>query len=152
MYCIEYCFKNIEDDMKYFEDIYVANNKESDNKKQETFSSLTQYLKQIINTPFTKISYTEAIELLIKEELSGKYKFKTTPVWGIDLDSEHERYITERIIQGPTFVYNYPKEIKAFYMKLNDDKKTVMGTDCLLPFIGEIVGGSVREERLDILL
>lgn len=138
--------------MKYFEDIYLANNKESDNKKQETFSSLTQYLKQIINTPFTKISYTEAIELLIKEELSGKYKFKTTPVWGIDLDSEHERYITERIIQGPTFVYNYPKEIKAFYMKLNDDKKTVMGTDCLLPFIGEIVGGSVREERLDILL
>lgn len=109
-------------------------------------------MKQIVETPFTKLSYTEAIELLIKEELSGRHKFKTTPVWGIDLDSEHERYITEKIIKGPTFVFNYPKEIKAFYMKLNDDKKTVMGTDCLLPFIGEIVGGSVREERLDVLL
>lgn len=151
-YCIEYCFKNIEDDMRYFEEIYVANIKDNANKKQDTFSSLTQYLKQITSTAFSKLSYTEAIELLVKEEQSGKYKFKTTPVWGIDLDSEHERYITEKIIQGPTFVYNYPKEIKAFYMKLNDDKKTVMGTDCLLPFIGEIVGGSVREERLDILM
>ncbi len=67
------------------------------------------------------------------------------------MDSEHERYLCEKIVKGPVFIFNYPKEIKAFYMKLNDDKKTVQGTDCLLPFIGEIVGGSVREERLDVL-
>ena len=69
----------------------------------------------------------------------------------MDLNSEHERYICEKLVKGPVFLYNYPKEIKAFYMKLNDDKKTVQNLDLLLPFIGEVVGGSVREERLDVL-
>ncbi len=148
-YCIDYCLKNIADDMVYFEELYQNNIK---SKTTETsFKSLIDYLKGIVNSEFRKISYTEAIEILLKEEADGKYKFKTTPYWGIDLDSEHERYICEKIVKGPVFIYNYPKEIKAFYMKLNDDKKTVQGTDCLLPFIGEIVGGSVREERLDVL-
>jgi asparaginyl-tRNA synthetase len=147
-YCIDYCLKNIQDDMTYFEELYQNNKSKA---KEGTFSSLIEYLKGIVNSQFKKISYTEAIEILLKEEAEQKYKFKTTPYWGIDLDSEHERYICENIVKGPVFIYNYPKEIKAFYMKLNDDKKTVQGTDCLLPFIGEIVGGSVREERLDVL-
>lgn len=125
--------------------------KKENTLKQDTFSSLLAYLRQIVETPFQKISYTEAVEILIREEKEEKIKFKTTPFWGIDLESEHERYISEKIVKGPVFIYNYPKEIKAFYMKLNDDQKTVMGTDCLLPFIGEIVGGSVREERIEVL-
>ncbi len=148
-YCIDYCLKNIADDMVYFEELYQNNIKSK--TTEPSFKSLIEYLKGIVNSEFRKISYTEAIEILLKEEADGKYKFKTTPYWGIDLDSEHERYICEKIVKGPVFIFNYPKEIKAFYMKLNDDKKTVQGTDCLLPFIGEIVGGSVREERLDVL-
>ena len=148
-YCIDYCFKNIADDMAYFEDLYKKSNQ---NKSQDgSFGSLLEYLKGILSSSFRKISYTEAIEILLKEEAESRHKFKTTPYWGVDLDSEHERYICEKIVKGPVFIYNYPKEIKSFYMKLNDDKKTVQGTDCLLPFIGEIVGGSVREERLDVL-
>lgn len=86
---------------------------------------MLEYLKGIVSSQFRKISYTEAIEILLKEEAEGRYKFKTTPYWGIDMDSEHERYLCEKIVKGPVFIFNYPKEIKAFYMKLNDDKKTV---------------------------
>jgi asparaginyl-tRNA synthetase len=122
-YCIDYCLKNIPDDMVYFEDLYQKNIQAK--TSESNFKSLIEYLKGIVNSEFRKISYTEAIEILLKEESSGNYKFKTTPYWGIDLDSEHERYICEKIVKGPVFIFNYPKEIKAFYMKLNDDKKTV---------------------------
>ena len=114
-YCIDYCFKNVEDDLEFFESLYLK--KESD----KNFGSLLGYLKGIVETPFQRISYTEAIEILLTEEREKRATFKTTPFWGIDLDSEHERYISERVVKGPVFIYNYPKEIKAFYMKLNDD-------------------------------
>jgi len=101
----------------------------------------------VIERPFQRITYTEAIELLQKS--SEKFEF---PVgYGLNLQSEHERWLTERHFKSPITVFNYPKEIKPFYMRLNDDGKTVTAMDLLVPGIGEIVGGSQREERLDIL-
>jgi len=97
------------------------------------------------------MSYTEAIEYLEKEVADKKVKFKEKVEWGMDFGSEHERYICEKGMKGPVFIYNYPKEIKSFYMKLNEDNKTVQGTDLLIPFVGELVGGSVREENLEVL-
>jgi len=93
------------------------------------------------------VTYTEAVELLKK---SG-HEFEFPVEWGIDLQTEHERYLTEQIFKKPVFVTDYPVEIKAFYMRLNDDKKTVAAMDLLVPGVGEIIGGSQREERLDIL-
>lgn len=97
-----------------------------------------------------RLSYTEAIEILQKAEAEG-VEFEEKPVWGIDLPSEHERYICEKVFKKPVVLYNYPKEIKAFYMKLNDDQKTVAAADILVPKIGEIIGGSQREHRMDVL-
>ncbi len=102
-----------------------------------------------MNSDFGCITYTEAIELL---QNSGKDFQYPVEKWGIDLQSEHERYITEEVFKKPVFVINYPKEIKAFYMRLNEDGKTVAACDLLVPGIGEIVGGSQREERHDVLL
>ncbi|MFM7576661.1 MAG: amino acid--tRNA ligase-related protein, partial [Microcystaceae cyanobacterium] len=102
----------------------------------------------IINTEFACLTYTEAIDLLTK---SSK-KFEYAVEWGVDLQSEHERYLAEEVFKRPTIVTDYPKDIKAFYMRLNDDGKTVAAMDILAPKIGEIIGGSQREERLDILL
>lgn len=102
----------------------------------------------VATSPFARISYTEAIEILKK--VTGK-KFENKVEWGIDLASEHERYLTEEIYKKPVIVYNYPKEIKAFYMRLNDDDRTVAAMDVLVPKVGELVGGSQREERLQVL-
>lgn len=104
-------------------------------------------LRRLSTADFTRISYTDAIEILKKH--ADKFEFK--PEWGIDLQSEHERFLTEEIYHGPVTVMNYPKEIKAFYMRQNDDGKTVAAMDVLLPKVGEIIGGSQREERIDIL-
>ena len=93
------------------------------------------------------MTYSEAVELLT----SSKKKFEFPVSWGTDLQSEHERFITEEVIKGPVVVTDYPKEIKAFYMRLNDDERTVAAMDVLVPGIGEIIGGSQREERLDVL-
>jgi asparaginyl-tRNA synthetase len=109
---------------------------------------LIERLKHVADQPFVRCSYTEAIDILQK---SG-HKFDYPVSWGINLQSEHERYLTEQHFKCPTTVYDYPKEIKPFYMRLNDDGKTVTAMDVLVPGIGEIVGGSQREERLDILL
>lgn len=109
---------------------------------------LIDKLKHVIEKPFVRLSYTEAIEILEKE----KANFTFPVEWGIDLQSEHERYLAEKYIGGPVILYNYPKEIKAFYMRLNDDRKTVAAMDVLVPHIGEIIGGSQREERYDVLL
>ena len=108
---------------------------------------LLDRLKHVRDSAFGRVSYTEAVELLQK---SGK-KFDYPVSWGIDLQTEHERYLTEEIFKKPVFVTDYPKDIKAFYMRLNDDGKTVAAADCLVPGIGEIIGGSQREERLDLL-
>ncbi len=109
---------------------------------------LLERLENLVESDFQRITYTEAIDLLKK---SGE-KFQYPVEWGIDLQTEHERYITEKIFKKPVFVTDYPREIKAFYMRLNDDEKTVAAMDLLVPGVGEIVGGSQREERYDILL
>ena len=109
---------------------------------------LIERLNHIYNSEFTRITYTEAVDLLMKHNDEFEYKVE----WGTDLQTEHERYLTEKIFKKPVFVTDYPKEIKAFYMKLNDDGKTVRAVDMLVPGIGEIIGGSQREENLDKLL
>ena len=108
---------------------------------------LRERLEHVRDSAFGRVTYTEAVELLQK---SGK-EFDYPVSWGVDLQTEHERYLTEEIFKKPLFVTDYPKEIKAFYMRLNDDGKTVAAADCLVPGIGEIIGGSQREERLDLL-
>lgn len=104
-------------------------------------------LEEVAEKPFVRCSYTEAIEIM---QASGQ-KFEYPPYWGMDMQSEHERFLTEKHFKCPVIVYNYPKEIKPFYMRLNDDGKTVTAMDVLVPGIGEIIGGSQREERLEIL-
>ncbi|KAK7314364.1 hypothetical protein VNO77_32884 [Canavalia gladiata] len=107
-------------------------------------------LKLVASTPFIRLSYTEAVEILEEAVKNGK-TFENEVKWGIDLASEHERYLTEVKFQKPVIVYNYPKEIKAFYMRLNDDLKTVSAMDVLVPKVGELIGGSQREERYDVI-
>ncbi|HSH35210.1 asparagine--tRNA ligase [Schnuerera sp.] len=137
-----------EDMMKYIINYVMENAKE----EMEFFNSfidkgLIKRLENIVNSDFDCITYTEAIDILKK---SGE-QFQYPVEWGIDLQTEHERYISEKVFKGPVFVIDYPKEIKAFYMRLNDDGKTVAAMDLLVPGVGEIIGGSQREERLDIL-
>ena len=109
--------------------------------------SLLERLKNIVESDFGHITYTEAVEILKK---SGA-QFEYPVAWGIDLQTEHERYLTEKHFGKPVFVTDYPKEIKAFYMRMNDDGRTVAAMDLLVPGVGEIIGGSQREERLDRL-
>jgi asparaginyl-tRNA synthetase len=104
-------------------------------------------LEAVLREPFRRVSYTEAIELL---EQSGE-KFEYPVRWGADLQAEHERYLTEKKFNAPVILYDYPREIKAFYMRLNDDGRTVRAMDVLVPRVGEIIGGSQREDRLDVL-
>lgn len=132
-YIIKYVLKEAPKEMEFF-------NKFIDKE-------LIDRLTEIASADFERINYTEAIDLLIK---SGK-KFYYPVKWGMDLQTEHERYITEVLFRKPVFVTDYPKDIKAFYMRLNDDKKTVAACDLLVPGVGEIIGGSQREERLDVL-
>lgn len=109
--------------------------------------TVIETLQGIVNSSFERVSYTEAVDILLK---SGE-TFEFPVSWGIDLQSEHERYLTEKKFKKPVIVYDYPKDIKAFYMRLNDDNKTVRAMDVLVPKVGEIIGGSQREERLDAL-
>lgn len=110
-------------------------------------TELKARLDNVLNSPFAHITYTEAIEHLQK----ATEPFEVQPVWGLDLGTEHERYLSEKVFQRPVFVTDYPKEFKAFYMRLNEDGKTVRAMDLLVPGIGELIGGSQREERLDVL-
>ena len=152
----EIAFADLHDDMKLAEDMvkYIINFVlEKAPEEMEFFNSfvdktLLERLNFIKNSEFGKITYTEAIELLKK---SGK-QFEYPVEWGCDLQTEHERYITEELLKKPVFVIDYPKEIKAFYMRMNEDNKTVAAMDLLVPGVGEIIGGSQREERYDRLL
>jgi asparaginyl-tRNA synthetase len=108
---------------------------------------LIDRLTAVANSDFGRVTYTEAVELLAQHNDEFEYKVS----WGCDLQTEHERYLTEKLFRKPVFVTDYPKEIKAFYMRLNDDGKTVAACDCLVMGIGEIIGGSQREERLELL-
>ena len=132
-YIINYVLENAPEEMEFFNNFVDK--------------TLLERLNSIVNSDFGRVTYTEAVELLKK---SGK-EFQYPVEWGIDLQTEHERYLTEEIFKKPIFVTDYPKDIKAFYMRLNDDGKTVAACDCLVPGVGEIIGGSQREERLDIL-
>ena len=152
----EIAFADLSDDMALAEDMlkYIINYcLENAPEEMEFFNSfvdkgLIERLKNVANSEFGKITYTEAIEIL--EKNNDNFDF---PVhWGSDLQTEHERYLTEEVFKRPVFVTDYPKEIKAFYMRLNDDGKTVAAMDCLVPGIGEIIGGSQREEREDVLI
>ena len=152
----EIAFADLEDNMELAEDMikYIINYVlENCPEEMEFFNSfvdkgLLERLHKIVNSEFTRITYTKAIELLLE---SGQ-KFEYPVEWGIDLQTEHERYITEQIFKAPVFVTDYPKDIKAFYMRLNEDGKTVRAMDLLVPGVGEIIGGSQREEREDVLL
>ena len=151
----EIAFADINDNMELAEDMmkyiikYVMENAKEEMEFFNKFidKGLVDRLENIVNSDFERITYTKAIELLKK----AKKEFQYPVEWGIDLQTEHERYITEEIYKKPVFVTDYPKEIKAFYMRLNDDDKTVGAMDLLVPGIGEIIGGSQREERLEIL-
>ena len=123
----------VPDDMNFFQD--------------RIDNGVIPRLEKMIQTDFVQIDYSEAVSIL----KSAKENFEYPVVWGKDLQSEHERYLTEKHVDAPVIVVNYPKEIKAFYMRVNDDEKTVAAMDVLVPGVGEIIGGSQREERLDIL-
>ncbi len=132
-YIIRYCMENVRDELEFFNNFVDK--------------GLIERLENIVNSDFGHVTYTEAIELLEK----NKDNFEYPVYWGADLQTEHERYLTEKIFGKPVFVTDYPKEIKAFYMRDNDDGKTVAAMDLLVPGVGEIIGGSQREERLDVL-
>ena len=152
----EMAFADLDDDLECMESMvkYIINTVlERCPNEMAFFNSfvdkgLLDRLHNVVDNEFGRITYTEAIEKLLQ---SGK-KFDYPVKWGIDLQTEHERYLTEEVFGRPVFVTDYPKEIKAFYMRLNDDNKTVAAADCLVPGIGEIIGGSQREERYDVLL
>ena len=133
-YVIRYVLDNCPDEMAFF--------------NQFIDKGLIERLELVANSEFGRISYTEAIEILKK----NNKKFQYPVEWGVDIQTEHERYLTEQVFKKPVFVTDYPKEIKAFYMRMNEDGKTVAAADMLVPGIGELIGGSQREERLDVLL
>ncbi len=152
----EIAFADLDDDMMLAESMlkyiirYVLEHAPEEMAFLNQFvdKGLIERLTHVMNSDFARVSYTEAIRLL--EKNNSKFDYKVS--WGADLQTEHERYLTEQVFKRPVFVYDYPKEIKAFYMKLNDDEKTVAAVDCLVPGIGEIIGGSQREDDYEKLL
>lgn len=132
-YIINYVLENAPEEMEFFNNFIDK--------------GLLARLDNIVNSEFGRVTYTEAVDILLK---SGK-EFEYPVEWGIDLQTEHERYLTDEVFKKPVFVTNYPKDIKAFYMRMNEDGKTVAACDLLVPGIGEIIGGSQREERMDVL-
>ena len=152
----EIAFADLEDNMNLAESMlkyiinYVMENAPEEMNFFNSFvdKGLLERLNNVANSDFARVTYTEAIEILEKNNDNFDYKV----AWGCDLQTEHERYLTEQVFKRPVFVTNYPKDIKAFYMKMNDDNKTVAAVDCLVPGIGEIIGGSQREDDYDKLL
>ena len=137
-YCIQYVLDNCPAEMEFFDRMIEK--------------GLLDRLTKLVKSDFAHMTYTKAIEILQKAIADG-HKFENNNIfWGMDLESEHERYICEHYINGPVFLTDYPKQIKAFYMRLNDDGKTVAASDLLVPGVGELIGGSQREERYDVLV
>ena len=134
-YCINYCLEHAKEEMEFFNRVIDK--------------GCIERVKAVAESDFKRMTYTEAIEELekVKDRFENKDIF-----WGMDLQSEHERYICEKVVNGPVFLIDYPKEIKAFYMRVNDDNKTVAACDLLVPYVGELIGGSQREERYDVLV
>ena len=134
-YCINYCLEHAAEEMAFFEKFV---DKDCINR-----------VKHVANSHFARMTYSEGIEYLLK----AKDQFENQDIfWGMDLQSEHERYLCEKVVNGPVFLTDYPKDIKAFYMRVNEDNKTVAACDLLVPYVGELVGGSQREERYDVLV
>ena len=150
-YVINYALENCADDLEFLENRLLEEEK---NKPQDERSEmkLREKLRFILENNFKRVSYTEAIDILKRSKPNQKKKFKyIIEEWGADLQSEHERFLVEKHFKSPVILFDYPAKIKAFYMRLNDDGKTVRAMDVLFPGIGEIVGGSQREERYDVL-
>ncbi|HEX3030312.1 MAG TPA: asparagine--tRNA ligase [Clostridia bacterium] len=151
----EMAFADLSDDMDLAEEMikylirYVMENAPEEMEFFNSFIDTTLFdrLNNVLNSDFVHVTYTEAVEILKKENSNFEYPVE----WGRDLQTEHERFLTEKIYKKPVFVTDYPKEIKAFYMRMNEDNKTVAAMDLLVPGVGEIIGGSQREERLDLL-
>ena len=150
-YILNYILEHCKDDLEFLEKRLLDEEK-SKPMAERSELALREKLKFVIDNNFKRVSYTEAFEILKNSKPNKKKKFKY-PVneWGVDLQSEHERYLVEKHFKSPVILFDYPANIKAFYMRLNDDGKTVRAMDVLFPGIGEIVGGSQREERLDVL-
>lgn len=150
-YVIRYVLDTCSDDIQFLAERFDKEQSQKP-KNERSDLSLMERLEYILNNNFIRLSYTEAIEILLKSKHNQKGKFKY-PIegWGMDLQSEHERYLVEKHFKTPVILFDYPADIKAFYMRLNEDNKTVRAMDILFPGIGEIVGGSQREERLNVL-
>ena len=154
----EIAFADLEDDMNLAEDMLKHVINEVMDRCPDELAMLNKFvdkglierLTHVATSDFARVTYTEAV-LILEDAVAKGHTFEYPVSWGIDLQTEHERFLTEEHFKRPTFVTDYPVEIKAFYMRLNDDGKTVAAADCLVPGIGEIIGGSQREERLDVL-
>ena len=150
-YILNYVLKNCDEDLKFLDQrLFKEESQKPKNKRNDL--SLIEKINFTINNKFTRVSYSEAFDILKNSNYNKKKKFEySIDKWGSDLQSEHERFLVEKHFKAPVIIYDYPSKIKAFYMRLNDDNKTVRAMDVLFPGIGEIIGGSQREERLDIL-
>lgn len=149
-YVIKYVLDNNKEDLAFLQERLINEEKQKPaNERSEM--TLLEKLNFVVENKFERITYTEAIDILLQSKPYQKKQFKYEVSWGIDLQSEHERFLVEKHFKKPVIVTDYPKDIKAFYMRLNDDGKTVAAMDILAPGIGEIVGGSQREERLEVL-
>ena len=150
-YCIKYALDNCADDIAFLNQRFVEEQK-SKPQDERSEIDLIQKLQNVLDKKFLRVSYTEAIEILKESKPNKKKKFKyLIEDWGADLQSEHERFLVEKHFNAPVVLFDYPAKIKAFYMRLNEDGKTVRAMDVLFPGIGEIIGGSQREERLNVL-
>lgn len=149
-YVISYALDNCKEDLEFLKQREeFADKQKPQNERNEL--NLIERMEFVLANSFERITYTEAIKILENSKPYKKNKFKFPVSWGVDLASEHERFLVEKHFKKPVIIYNYPKEIKAFYMRNNEDNKTVAAMDVLFPGIGEIIGGSQREERLDVL-
>lgn len=150
-YCLKYALDHAREDLEFLQEREITEDKLKPVEDRQSMPLISR-LEFVINNNFERITYTEAIDILLASNHYKKKKFKYPVEWGIDLQSEHERYLVEKHFQKPVIIINYPAAIKAFYMRLNEDGKTVAAMDILVPGIGEIIGGSQREERYDVLL
>ncbi len=150
-YCIQYLLDNCREDLQFLNQRF-ADEQKSKPQNERSEQGLIEKLEFVVSNDFVRLSYTDAIEILKRSKPNQKKKFKyLINEWGADLQSEHERYLVEKHFKAPVVLFDYPASIKAFYMRLNNDGKTVRAMDILFPSIGEIVGGSQREERHDVL-
>ena len=150
-YCIQYALEHGREDLEFLQEREINEDKLKPVDERQSMP-LIQRLEFVVNNQFERITYTEAIDILLNSSHYKKKKFKFNVEWGIDLQSEHERYLVEKHFQKPVIITGYPAKIKAFYMRMNEDGKTVAAMDILVPGIGEIIGGSQREERYEVLL